>query len=68
MKTQSMNDGTRKRRVECASELLEKFRKNPCMVERVVFQHESILKTAVFTQKSKEKYQVKTFVMEAESK
>ena len=35
-----MNDGTRKRRVDRATELLEKFRKNPRMVERVVFQHE----------------------------
>ena len=40
MKTPSMSDGTRKRRVNRASELLEKFRKNPRMVERAVFQHE----------------------------
>ena len=35
-----MNDGARKRRVDRASELLEEFRKNPCLVQCVVFQHE----------------------------
>ena len=72
-----MNDGTRKRQVNRASELLEKFRKNHRMVERVVFQHErdfppnskSFLQLAVFSQKvKKKKYQMKSFLMKAESK
>ena len=41
MKTPSMNDGTRKRRVERSTSLFEKFRKNPRMIERAVFQDES---------------------------
>ena len=41
LKTMQMNDSTRKRRIERASNLLEKFQKNPRMIERAVFQDES---------------------------
>ena len=36
-----MNEGTRTRRIERAASLLEKFRRNPRMIERAVFQDES---------------------------
>jgi len=41
LKTPCMNDNTRKRRVERASNLLEQFEKKPRMIERAVFQDES---------------------------
>ena len=41
MKTPHMNEGTRTRRIERAASLLEKFRRNPRMIERAVFQDES---------------------------
>jgi len=36
-----MNDATRNRRIQRANFLLEKFQKNPRMIERAVFQDES---------------------------
>ena len=41
LKTPQMNEATRKRRVDRASGLAEKFAKNPRMIERAVFQDES---------------------------
>ena len=41
IKTPQMNEGTRTRRVERATGLLEKFEKNPRIIERAVFQDES---------------------------
>ena len=41
LKRLSMNDATRKRRVERAGCLLEKFETNPRMIERAVFPDES---------------------------
>ena len=41
LKTPGMNDGTRGRRLERASNLVRKFEQNPRMVERAVFQDES---------------------------
>ena len=41
VKTPQMNEGTRTRRVERAASLLEKFKNNPRMIERAVFQDES---------------------------
>jgi transposase len=41
LKTPGMNEGTRGRRLERASNLVRKFEQNPRMVERAVFQDES---------------------------
>ena len=41
LKAPGMNDGTRGRWLERASNLVRKFEQNPCMVERAVFQDES---------------------------
>ena len=41
IKTPSMNDGTRKRRIDRAVGLYEKFASNPRMIERAVFQDNS---------------------------
>ena len=41
VRTPQMNEGTRKRRVERADGLFEKFKTNPRMIERAVFQDKS---------------------------
>lgn len=41
VKTPQMNEGTRIRRIERAAGLIEKFKNNPRMIERAVFQDES---------------------------
>ena len=40
LKAPFMNEGIRKRRVGRAESLYKKFARNPCMVERAVFQYE----------------------------
>ena len=41
LKTPQMNDATRKRRVDRAAGLVQKFKSNPRLIERAVFQDES---------------------------